>query len=321
MALDNGNLFSNSTLYVSNNFVMHNSNNVTVLLTELNPNLGNSSGTTQYPPTSTLYGGIFASEYVIRLSAMPQMSFAGSYQLVDGSGVDTTNLYWNAVTKAATNNLLTNTIGLPFGYFLSAQGSAEAVAYWAINRSTAVSPTSVGTNCPVVPMDTNGINTMPAVYAQAYQGGNGKRYVLLTNKGSNAVPVQITQDGDVLTNQFLETFVTGTDPSAVNSNPPTNNVVIQTSTVTNAVTIPAYSVVRLEWTVFNVPPPSLAVSVSNGATTLGWAGLTNVTYAVQATPNLGGAWTTLGQVSNTRTNFAFTNWSTATLQFYRLLVP
>jgi hypothetical protein len=42
-------------------------------------------------------------------------------------------------------------------------------------------------------MDTNGIATIPAIYAQAYQGGNGKRYVVLTNKGSNAVPVQITR--------------------------------------------------------------------------------------------------------------------------------
>ena len=49
------------------------------------------------------------------------------------------------------------------------------------------------------------VTPIPAIYAQAYQGGNGKRYVVLTNKGSNAVPVQITQDGMALTNQFLET--------------------------------------------------------------------------------------------------------------------
>jgi hypothetical protein len=53
-----------------------------------------------------------------------------------------------------------------------------------------------------------------AIYAQMYQGGNGKRYVVLTNKGSNAVPVQITQDGVEVTNQLLETFVTGSDPRA-----------------------------------------------------------------------------------------------------------
>jgi hypothetical protein len=325
MALDNGNLVSNSTLYVSNTFVMNNSNNVTILLTELNPNLGDSSGSTQYPPTSTLYGGIFASEYIMRLSTMPQMRFAGSYQLVDGSGVDTTNLQWNTVTRAASNNIVTNTIGLPFGYFLSAQVSAEAVAYWALNRSTAVYATTVGANCPVVPMDTNGINTMPAVYAQAYQGGNGKRYVLLTNKSTNAVPVQIFQDGNLLTNQFLETFVTGSDPGAVNSNPPTNNVVIQTNTTTNSATntviIPEYSVVRLEWNVFNVPPPALTATAANAMQHLFWLGLTNVTYSVQGAPGLLSAWSTLGKVANTQTNFTFTNWNTRPLQFYRLEVP
>jgi hypothetical protein len=232
-----------------------------------------------------------------------------------------TNQFWNAVTKAASKGYVTNTVGLPFGYFLSAQGTAEAVAYWALNHSTAVYPTTVGTNGPTVPMDTNGVAMMPAVYAQAYQGGNGKRYVLLTNKDSNAVPVQITQDGVALTNQFLENFVTGSDPSVVNANPPLNNVVIQAAAVTNPVMIPEYSVVRLEWTVFNVPKPSLSVSVSGPVQTLRWTGLTNVTYAVQGATNLAGTWATLGKVSCTTTNFAFTNWNSGTLQFYRLLVP
>jgi hypothetical protein len=145
--------------------------------------------------------------------------------------------------------------------------------------------------------------------------------VLLTNKDSNAVPVQITQDGVALTNQFLENFVTGSDPSVVNANPPLNNVVIQAAAVTNPVMIPEYSVVRLEWTVFNVPKPSLSVSVSGPVQTLRWTGLTNVTYAVQGATNLAGTWATLGKVSCTTTNFAFTNWNSGTLQFYRLLVP
>ena len=322
MAMDNGILFSNSTLYVTNTLMADSGTNTTYLLTELNPIIGDT-GVGQNLPTSSIYGGIFDTEYIMRLSTCPQVKFAGSYQLVDGSGIDTTNDHWNAVTTAAGNGYVTNTVGLPFGYFLSAQGSAEAVAFWAINRSTAVYATSVvGTNCPVVPMDTNGLTTMPAVYAQAYQGGNGKRYVVLTNKGSNAVPVQVTQDGVVLTNQFLETFVTATDPSVVNSNPPaTNNVAIQTGTVTNVVMIPEYSVVRLEWTVFSVPPPTLTLSVSGPAQTVSWAGLTNVTYAVQGTTNLLSAWPTLGKVANTQTGFSFTNWNTGPQQFFRVLVP
>jgi hypothetical protein len=248
------------------------------------------------------------------------MSFAGSYQLVNGSGVDMTNQYWNAVTRAAANGCVTNTIGLPFGYFLSAQGSAEAVAYWALNRSLAVYPTTIGTNGPVVSMDTNGVGTMPAIYAQAYQGGNGKRYVLLTNKGSNAVPVQIIQDGAALTNQFLETFVTGSDPGVVNANPPLNNVVIQTNNATNSVTIPEFSVVRLEWTVFNVPRPVLGIASPPPACTLQWTGLTNVTYAVQGTANFG-TWATLGKVAGNQTNFTFMDPNPGALRFYRLNVP
>ena len=45
---------------------------------------------------------------------------------------------------------------------------------------------------------------MPAIYAQAYQGDNGKRYVLITNKGSNAQPAEIVQDGAALTEPLLE---------------------------------------------------------------------------------------------------------------------
>ena len=145
--------------------------------------------------------------------------------------------------------------------------------------------------------------------------------MVLTNKGSNAVPVEITQDGVVLTNQLLETFVSGSDPSAINVSPPDSPVVIETATVTNAVMIPQYSVVRLEWTVFTVPLPTLAVTVSNATEYLRWAGLTNVVYNVQATTNLAGGWTTLGRMADTLTNFSFTNWSAGPQQYYRLAVP
>jgi hypothetical protein len=322
MAMDNGILFSNTGMFVTNTLMAENTNaNTTFLVTEFNPAKGDGAGG-QYPPTSTLYGGIYAAEYVMRLSTVPRMSFAGNDQLANGAGIDSTNEYWDAVTKAGTDGYLTNTIGLPFGYFLSAQVSGEAIAYWAINRSTAVYPTTVGANGPTVPMDTNRLTSMPAIYAQSYQGGNGKRYVVLTNKGSNAVPVQITQDGVALTNRFLETFVTGNDPSVVNSNPTTpSNIVIQAATVTNAVSIPEYSVVRLEWTVSNVPPPLLGMTASSAAQNLRWAGLTNVVYNVQAATNPWSGWTTLGRVANTQTNFGFTNWNAGSQQFYRLAVP
>jgi hypothetical protein len=319
MALDNGVLFSNTTLYVTNVLISTSGPSTTFFETEFNPARGDGSGG-QYPPTSTLYGGIYGAEYVMRLSAVPRMTFAGSYQLANACGVNSTSAFWNAVTRAAADGYVTNTQNLPFGYFLSAQGSGEAVAYWAINRSTAVYPTSVGTNCPTVFMDTNGLTTMPALYAQAYQGGNGKRYVVLTNKGSNSVPVQITQDDSPLTNQFLESYVTGTDPSVTNWNPSLSNVVIQTAVAANPLTIPEYSVVRLEWSVFNVPAPTLNIT-STPPRTLQWTGLTNVVYDVLAAPSLLSTWATIGKVSGAQTNFVFTDPGSGTLEFYRLSVP
>jgi hypothetical protein len=135
------------------------------------------------------------------------------------------------------------------------------------------------------------------------------------------VPVQITENGQAVTNELLETFVTSTNPSVANSNPPTNNVALQTNMVFNPLVIPEYSVVRLEWTVLNVPGPTLELTASRLAQNLYWTGLSNVIYNVQGGTNLLGTWTTLGRVVNTTTQFSFTNWSSSPQEFYRLAIP
>ena len=320
MALDNWELASNTTVRMVNYLIPDNNTNVTFLITEYAPARGDGMGG-QNPPCTTLYGGIYTAEYVLRLSTLPQMSFVGPYQLLNPNGIAQTNNNFQAVTTAYHAGQSTNTAGLKFGFYLGAQAAGEAVADWALTRSTAVYATTVGNNGPTVFMNTNGITTMPAIYAQACQGGNGKRYVVLTNKGVTNALVQITQDGVALTNQFLETFVTGNDPSATNAPPPNSAIQIQSQLTNNPVTIPEYSVVRLEWTVFNVPQPSLSIKASSPVQTLGWPGLTNVMYSVQGTTNLLSSWSTLGKAASSQANFSFTNWNSGPLQFYRLVVP
>lgn len=124
-----------------------------------------------------------------------------------------------------------------------------------------------------------------------------------------------------MTNQFLETFVSGSDPSATNVPPPNSAIQIQSQFTNNPVTIPQYSVVRLEWTLFNVLPPSLSITVTNQVQTLRWAGLTNVIYSVQGATNLSSSWATLGKISSTTTHFSFTNPVASARQFFRLMVP
>jgi hypothetical protein len=320
MALDNGELLTNPSEYVSNVLMYYAGTNVSFLLSESDPVQGGGVGDSgPMLPSSTLYGGIYSAELVMRLSSCPQMLFAGTYQLFNQNGIFATNQDRNAVIDAATNNYVTNTDGFNFGFYDSAQVVGESVAYWAINRSSAVYATTVGTNGPTVPL-LNGSN-MPAIYAQAYQGDNGKRYVLITNKGSNAQPAEIMQDGTDLTEEFLETFVTDSDPAATNSSPTTSPIFARSQMTNNPVTIPQYSVVRLEWTVFTVPQPVVGATVSNSTPTLYWAGLTNVVYNVQFTTNLLRTWSTRERVSSARTNFTFTDVSANTLRFYRLVVP
>jgi hypothetical protein len=322
MALDNWQLASNTTARVTNYLIPDNNSNVTFLISEFAPARGNGAGG-QYPPTTTLYGGIYAAEYLLRLSTLPQMQFVGPYQLLDAAGINQTNNFYQPVATAYSGGYTTNTAGWPFGFFLSAQVCGSSVANWALTRSIAVYPTTVGTNCPTVPAEdsSDDVTPIPALYAQAYQGSNGKRYVVLTNKGATNTTVQIVQDGVALTNQFLEMFVTGSDPSATNAPPPNSSVQIQSQLTNNPVTIPEYSVVRLEWTEFTVPQPVVGITYSNSIPTLYWMGLTNVVYDVQGVTNLLTTWPTLDKVASTQTNFSFSDPVPNTTRFYRLTVP
>jgi uncharacterized protein (TIGR03437 family) len=165
--------------------------------------------------------------------------------MLSNAGIDKTNDHLNVVQAAYNSGTTINTSGLNFGFFVSAQAAGEAVANGALHNSVGVYATTT-TGGPTAPIIGGSI---PAVYAQAYDGGNGKHYVVLTNKSASATVARIMQNGADLTIPMQMTFVTGTDPTLANSGLPSDNVQIQTQTVTNpgAVTIPSYSVVRLEW--------------------------------------------------------------------------
>jgi len=241
MAAANGNLFSNTTSYVTDYLAPKNNSGMSYVISEASPSSGQGGLL-----LGKLYGGIYSAEFSLRMSTLPQVKYVASFQMLSNAGVDETNDHLNVVQAAYDSGTTTNTSGLNFGFFVSAQAAGEAVANPALHNSTAVyaTTTSGGPTAPII-----GGGSMPAVYAQAYQGQNGKRYVVLTNKSASSAVARITQDGADITSPMQMTFVTGNDPSLVNAGLVPDNVPIQTQTVTNpgAVTIPAYSVVRLEW--------------------------------------------------------------------------
>src|ERR1019366_5347647 len=146
-------------------------------------------------------------------------------------------------------------------------------------------------------------------------------YFLIPNNNSN-VTFMITEFQPVQGSGAGTGNQSPNEPSMTlyDSSPQISPVQIQTQTATNPVTIPQYSVVRLEWTVFSVPRPALSVTSTNQVATLHWAGLTNVVYNVQSSTNLV-AWSTLGRVSSTQTNFSFTDANSRASRFYRLTMP
>ncbi|HXP80530.1 MAG TPA: hypothetical protein VN976_11545 [Verrucomicrobiae bacterium] len=240
MAAANENLFSNTTSHVTDYLMPLNNSDVTYLISEVSPSAGQGGVL-----LGTLYGGIYSAEFALRMSTLPQVKHVASFQMLSNAGIDETNNNLDFVMDAYENNTTTDTSGLDFGFFLSAQAAGEAVANGALHNSIRVYATTT-TGGPTAP--TEGGGSIPAVYAQAYEGRDGKRYVVLTNKGASSAVAQIMQDGVVRTHQMLKTFVTGTDPRLVNTNPGPKNVQIQTQVTTpGAVTIPPYSVVRLEW--------------------------------------------------------------------------
>jgi uncharacterized protein (TIGR03437 family) len=240
MAAANANLYSNTTSYVTDYLAPKNNPGMTYVISEVSPAAGQGG-----PLLGKLYGGIYTAEFALRMSTLPQVKYVAAFQMLSNAGIDKTNDHLNVVQAAYNSGTTINTSGLNFGFFVSAQAAGEAVANGALHNSVGVYATTT-TGGPTAPIIGGSI---PAVYAQAYDGGNGKHYVVLTNKSASATVARIMQNGADLTIPMQMTFVTGTDPTLANSGLPSDNVQIQTQTVTNpgAVTIPSYSVVRLEW--------------------------------------------------------------------------
>lgn len=70
--------------------------------------------------------------------------------------------------------------------------------------------------------------------------------MVITNKGATVHQVTIRVNGTPVSGTLPIQFIAGSDPSAVNTFAKPNAVSVQASTSTNPVTVPAYSVVRVD---------------------------------------------------------------------------
>jgi|SRR5208283_806622 len=253
MADENAVLASKSSAYVTGYLAPLNPPGTKFLISEFLPSndgLGSGSSLTD----GTLYGAIYAAEYVMRMSTVPSMLYVGMHALTGSRGAYATTTHYTDVQNAYNAGTTIDTLSLNFGYYLTAQPLGLAVLNSFLRNATQVDSTTL-TGGATVP--ATGLGQIPALCAQAYTGATGQRSVAITNKGATAQTVTIRVNGTPLSGALPVQFIAGYDPSAQNTATNQTTVSVQSSTSANPVNVPAYSVMRVD---LNSPAVATAVN-------------------------------------------------------------
>jgi len=242
MADENAVLASKSSAYVTGYLAPLNPPGTKFLISEFLPsNDGLGTGTSL--TDGTLYGAIYAAEYVMRMSAVPSMLYVGMHALTGTRGVNATDSHYADVQNAYKLGTTIDTLTLSFGYYVTAQPMGLAVLNGVLRNAAQVDSTAV-TGGATVP--ATGLSPIPALYAQAYTSATGQHSVVIANKGAAAQPVTLRLNGTAVSGTLPLQFIAGSDPTLVNTAAKPNTVSVQTSTSANPVAVPAYSVVRVD---------------------------------------------------------------------------
>jgi uncharacterized protein (TIGR03437 family) len=259
MADENAVLVSKTSDYVTGHLVPLNPPGTVFLESEFLPS-NDGLATDTSLTDGTLYGAVYAAEYVMRMATVPSMKYVGMHAMTGQRGIYATQTNYTNVRDAYDAGTSIDTLTLDFGYYLTAQPLGLAVLNGVINQAAVAYATTVTGGSTVA---ATGLGQIPALYAQAYTSAAGLRSVVITNKGATANQVTISSvDGPPILGPLAITYIAGSDPTAQNTSAADSPVAVQTSTSGNPVTIPAYSVVRVD---LNSPASVTAASSASFA--------------------------------------------------------
>lgn len=242
MADANGVLATRTTSYVTQTLAPFNPPGMKYLISEFLPT-NDGTGTGSSIIDGTLYGAIYAAEFTMRMSTLPQMLYVGMHALTGTRGVYATDAHYTDVTAAYNAGTTIDTLSLNFGYYFAAQPLGLAVLNGVLKNANQVVSTTVTGGAMVA---ATGPGQIPALYAQAYSTPNGAASVVITNKSATPHVVTIRLGGASVAGVLNVQSISGTDPTVQNTSSAQNAVVVQSSTSPNPVTIPPYSVVRVD---------------------------------------------------------------------------
>jgi uncharacterized protein (TIGR03437 family) len=260
MADGNAVLYSKSSAYVTGHLAPLNPPGTKFLISEFLPSndgLGSGDSVTD----GTLYGAIYAAEYTMRMSAVPSMLYVGMHALTGTRGVYAAQTHYSDVQKAYDQGTTIDTLTLNFGYFVEAQPMGLAVLNGVLRNATAALSTTLAGGATV---PATGLGQIPALYAQAYTSATGRQSVVVANKGAVDQAVTIRVNGTAVAGVLQVEFVAGADPTAVNTAANPSAVAVKAAISANPVTVPAYSVVRVD-----LNAPAVVSVVSNASYAVG----------------------------------------------------
>ena len=209
----------------------------------------------------TLYGAIYAAEYVMRMSTLPSMLYVGMHALTGTRGVSAANAHYVDAMNAYNQGTTIDTLTLNFGFYTVAQPQGLGVLNGVLRNAAQVVSTTL-TGGATVP--ATGVGQISALYPQAYTSATGRHSLVVANKSAVAHQVILRVNGTAVSGTMPLQFIAGSDPAAINTAANPNTVSVQGSTSTNPVTVPAYSVVRVD-----LDSPAVVSTVSSASYTAG----------------------------------------------------
>ena len=242
MADENAVLASKTSTYVTGYLAPLNPPGTKFLISEFLPS-SDGLGTGTSVTDGTLYGAIYAAEFVMRMSSVPSMLYVGPHALTGSRGVYAANTHYTDTQNAYYAGTTIDTLTLNFGFFTTAQPMGVAVLNGVLRNATQVDSTVVTGGATVA---ATGLGQIPALYAQAYTSAYGQQSVVIANKGAAANQATIRVNGTPVSGTLPVQFIAGSDPTVTNTAANPNAVSVQTSTSANPVTVPAYSVLRVD---------------------------------------------------------------------------
>jgi len=234
------------------------------------------------PYVDTLINAVYVAEYTTRLSSDPHVLWTGPHRLVasstGGESAITSSIdHTQDCIDAYNNGTTIDTANLNFGYFVKPLGLALRVVDPAINSSTSTFATAVSGGATVSVGGVTGVTSMPALYAQAYLGADGTRYIVITNKSASSQTIQINDPTLLATATLNVTSLGNTSPTITNTSSNQNALQIQTSQSGNPITVGPYSITRVQW--------SSTVTLQASTYTLTYPDSGNLTATVSTTPS------------------------------------